>query len=270
MENNQSQQHEISPENEKLKKQKKTIIIIAISLVAFIIAYFMISLIDWNALFTKKNGATDNDIYFYSEDLSRDLFSDETYMGYDRSVSLKIESAGITNTITDKDAISHGEAVNLLYNLVEYMIIGNVEAYNSCFSSVYYENFSPKSYFTKQKLYNTVIIDVSSTEKIDEDGNYYTEYYYALDYKIRHNNGTLRNDVGSDAVRRQHILLSDRSGEVLIDTIYTINYIDTSPSSNLDIFIVLIFVIVAVAILIFLTVKIVTVYCKRKKAMGGK
>jgi len=229
MNNNQPYEQGASRDVEKLKKQKKAIIITAICLAAFLVLYFIISAIDWTALFKNKNnnGKDDeNNIYFYDESLSYDLSTDDIYMGYDRTVNLKIEAAGITNTITDKDIASHGETVSLLYNLIEYMISGNHEAYNSCFSPTYYKNNAPKSYFTKQKIYCITIINVSSSEKQDENGKYYNEYYFALDYKIRHNNGSLRDDVESDAIKRQHIILTDKTGEVLIDHIYTINYVN--------------------------------------------
>jgi hypothetical protein len=229
MNNKQPYEQSTTRDSEKLKKQKKAIIITAICLTGFILLYFVISAIDWSGLFA-NNGRDDNNgdngIYFYDESLSYDLSTDDIYMGYDRTINLKNESTGITNTITDKDIASHGEAVSLLYNFIEYMISGNVEAYNSCFSQTYYKNNSPKNYFTKQKLYSITIIDVSSTEKRDENGKFYNEYYFALDYKIRHNNGSLRGDVESDAIKRQHIILTDKSGEILIDYLYTINYID--------------------------------------------
>lgn len=209
-----------------IKKQKKAIIITFICLIAFVLVYCIVSMIDWSGLFAEEPINNDEYIYFYDEDLSRDLATDDMYMSYDRTVNLLIEATGISETITDEDRNSYNEAVNLLYNMVEYMTIGNVEGYNSCFSDIYFNKAEPKARFTKQKIYNITIIEVSQSEKKDENGKSYTEYYYKLDYMIRHNNGSLRNDVGSDGIKTQHIILSDRSGEVLIDTIYTLNYIN--------------------------------------------
>lgn len=209
-----------------VKKQKKAIIITFICLIGFVVIYGILSMIDWSSIFPKDNESHDEYIYFYSEDLSKDLDSDEVYMGYDRTINLLIESSGISETITDEDRTSYNEAINLLYDMVGYMTIGNVDGYNSCFSSIYLAQTEAKVRFTKQKIYNITIIEVSESEKKDSNGNVYTEYYYKLDYMIRHNNGSLRNDVGSDGIKTQHIILSDRTGEVLIDTIYTLNYIN--------------------------------------------
>ena len=47
-----------------------------------------------------------------------------------------------------------------------------------------------------------------------------------VEYMIRQNNGTFRTDVGSDAIRKQGVVMTDREGELLIDAIssYTYSY----------------------------------------------
>jgi len=210
----------------QIKKQKKAIIIVFICLISFVIIYFALSAIDWQSIFSSEGDDPDDYIYFYDEKYSKNLDEDEVYMGYDRTVNLLIEASGISETITEDDRTSYNEAVNLLYSMIEYIIIGNDEAYNGCFSPLYFSKAEPQGKFTKQKLYNITIIEVSQSEKEDERGNAYTEYYYKLDYMIRHNNGSLRKDVGSDGIKTQHIILSDRTGLVLIDSIYTLNPIN--------------------------------------------
>ena len=225
---NQPQMPKAQSNKENIKKQKKAIIIIFICLIGFVLIYSIISMIDWSGIFTNQPEDSGEYIYFYDEKLSQDLASDETYMSYDRTVNLLIEASGISETITEEDRAGYNEAINLLYSMIEYITIGNAEAYNSCFSSIYFSKADPIARFTKQKIYNITIIEVSQSEKADETGNIYTEYYYKLDYMIRHNNGSLRKDVGSDGIKTQHIILSDRTGDVLIDTIYTLNYINKS------------------------------------------
>ena len=209
----------------KLKKQKKTILIIFLCLVGFVAIYFSVYCI--SSLFPKYV-VNEHDIYFYDESYSQgDITKDETYMGLDRGIKYKNESTGVTVSILEKDLDGYNDAINLLYNMVEHMIMGDAEAYNNCFSPIYFSTESAKNRFTKQKLYNITIVETSITEKKDADGNSYVEYYYKLDYMIRHNNGSLRNDVGSDSIKSQHIYLSDRSGEVLIDKV--IVYTSVSP-----------------------------------------
>lgn len=209
----------------QLKKQKRTILIVFLCLVGFVALYCLLSMVDWQAIFNKEEPASPQNIYFYSEELSENLYSDEEYMSLDRSINLKKESTGWSDTITEEDLTSYNEAVNLIYSFIEYSIIGNVEAYNGCFSPIYYSQAAPKERFTKQKLYNITITEISITTKSDQSGASYTEYHYKLEYMIRHNNGSLRDDVGSDGIKPLYLYLSDRSGEVLIDTLYTLNYV---------------------------------------------
>ena len=152
-------------DSEKLKKQKKAIIITAICLTGFIFLYFIISAIDWSALLSNNGHGSNNsdqNIYFYDESLSYDLSTDDIYMGYDRTINLKIESTGISTTVTDKDIASHGEAVSLLYNFIEYMISGNAEAYNSCFSPTYYKNNTPKIIKNTFRTFNNLSFILTS------------------------------------------------------------------------------------------------------------
>lgn len=209
-----------------INKQKKLILIVMAALVAFVVLYFVIGSIDFEKLFKKDDATENKEIYFYDESLSKNIFQDEKYMELDRTVNLVKASMGTGKTIDDQDAVTEGPAVNLIYNMIGYMISGNNEAYNSCFSTEYYKYAQPIGKFTQQKLYNITITEVSKTDKTDENGNTYVEYYYTLEYMIRHNNGSLRKDMGSDCIKAQHIFLSERYGdEVLIDKIATIEYV---------------------------------------------
>ena len=217
--NNSHETHEnITPQDtakEKIRRQKKTILIVFLCMVGIVILYFAFYFI--SSLFPKYIENEFN-IYFYDEQYSTgDITKDEYYMDLNRVINFKRESTDITVSILEEDRNNYNEAVNLLYSMVEYMIMGNVEAYNGCFSPTYFSTQAPKERFTKQKLYNITIVEVSIEEKTDETGKNYTEYYYKLDYMIRHNNGSLRDDMGSDCIKSQHIYLSNRSGDMLID-----------------------------------------------------
>lgn len=212
----------------KLKNQKRTILIIMAALVIFVGLYFILSNIDFKKLFSQNDSFNSNKpIYFYDEELSKNIFQDEKYMELDRTINFAKKSWGTSETVfNDDEAVKCGPAFNTIYHMVGYIISGNHEGYNSCFSKNYYRYTTPVGRFTKQKLYNIVITEITTTDKVDEDGNPYVEYYYTLEYMIRHNNGSLRNDMGSDCVKTQHLYLSEsESGEVLIDKMFTINYI---------------------------------------------
>lgn len=213
----------------KVKKQKKIILIVIASLIAFVAVYFIIASIDFDKLMgTGDSTNTPEHIYFYDEELSENIFQDEKYMEKDRTINFVNLAWGTGTTLTnDDDAVSAGPAANLIYNMLGYILTGNHAGYNSCFSDYYYSNGGEvKGRFTQQKIYNITITEVSVTDKKDENGVTYKEYYYTLEYMIRHNNGTFRNDMGSDCIKTQHLFLSERySNEVLIDKMYTLDVI---------------------------------------------
>ena len=211
-------------------KQKKKIIKIMIGLLVFVLIYVGLTYVDFDKLF----GKTDEDggsapIYFYDESLSKNILQDEKYLEKDRSITFVKTSSGIGETLLDEqDAVEAGPAAKLLYNMLGYILSGNHDGYNSCFSDYYYSNGGEmKGKFTQQKIYKITITEVAVQDKTDENGESYKEYYYTLEYMIMHNNGTLRDDMGSDCIKTQHIYLSERYGdELLIDKLYTINYVE--------------------------------------------
>ena len=110
----------------------------------------------------------------------------------------------------------------LLYNLVEYIKRGDCENYNNCFSSYYFSNHERQDEFTKQKIYDIIITELPPQTKT-ADGKTFTEHSFTLEYRIRHNNGSLRRDVGSNQSKKQYVKISERMGEgLLIDDIYTL------------------------------------------------
>jgi len=230
-----SRKHMDEQRNDKaaLNKQKKVVLIIIGALVLFAILYFIVSTIDFDSLFNKKSDISDfvGNYYFYDESMSKYPSEDEWYM---TEAFKEVEySHGVSTVISEilfdeKDAAAKGKPVELLYNLVEYIKAGDYEGYNSCFSSYYYQTSQPQGPFTKQKIYDITITELSSQTK-SADGTAFIEYTYTLEYRIRHNNGTLRKDIGSDQIRKQYIVLSERAGEgILIDMIYIL--VDTVES----------------------------------------
>ena len=210
------------------KKLKKRISIILISLLAFIVLYYaVIDRIDIDSLFSKYDGPTSPTIIFYTANYDEDIFKDSAYMDLDRFIYF---NSGIEKTPINENGETnysgYGEVVEFLGNMVDLIIAGDYESYNDCFSSVYYANKlnTKKDAFTMQKLYNITIAKYSETQVSDDDGNNYTEYIYTLEYMIYKNNGTFRNDIGSDAIRTQYIKLTDRTGEILIDVVSNVTY----------------------------------------------
>lgn len=195
---------------------KKAVIIILAGMTAFVvIGYAAMQLLDFEAWLAQSDTEKHpNTIIFSTPDYDEDIYKDEIYMGLDRHIYIYNINTGLKESMDAESYGSYDEGIQLMYDFVSSIIAGDVERYNSFFAdSEYYEES-----FTKQKLYNIVITSYGS-EEYEDDGRTWTQYEFALEYMIRQNNGTLRLDLESDACRAQYITLSDRSGELLIESV---------------------------------------------------
>ena len=161
--------------------------------------------------------------YKFSDEYITDIeefLADEDYIAKDRTIYYYNASLGTTVGIAEGQYQDYGQCVELLCEMVESIIAGNATAYNQCFSELYFTKEEPQDEFSMQKLYD-IVIGTYSEETVTKDGKTYTEYIYTLEYKIRRNNGSLRDDMGSNGSRTQYLLISNREGTLLIDGIYT-------------------------------------------------
>ena len=144
-------------------------------------------------------------------------------MDLDRQIYYADPYTGVTVSVDRDSYWEHGDGFELLCHMIESIIAGDHEKYNSFFSDAYFEVEDEKEQFTPQKLYN-ITITLHSTEQINEEGASYTSEIYIVEYMIRQNNGTFRTDVGSDAIRKQLVVVTDREGEMRIDTVSSVTY----------------------------------------------
>lgn len=151
---------------------------------------------------------------FYPTDYDLDVTADEVYMGLDRYVHYK--TGNETFTITDGDYTVYNNAVVFFGKYFETVIAGDSETYNTFFSDLYYESNEPHIEFAPQMLYDIEIEMLSQDPQ--NDGT--TLYAFDVSYKIHRNDGTFRNDIGSDGSKKLYFeLYEDKEGNVLIDRI---------------------------------------------------
>lgn len=213
------------PESQKKNFKKKLIIILA-ALAALLLIMYLLTLI----LPAVLNGISEQDIEegtadynFYDPDFDENIYDDIEYLKLIENGVVKYDNASNSvSDVTKENASSFGDAVSFLYNYVYTVIEGDTKAYNALFSEKYFENNSPKEAFTMQKIYNCTIT-YYATESGAEEGNNYTKYIYKLKYNIYKNNGSFRTDIGEDA-KTQYIVITDREGKLLIDSVSTSNY----------------------------------------------
>lgn len=205
-------------------RSKRIVIISLIVSIVFIGAYFVI-----NAIINYDSGEKPpvQPIFFYEADWQKDIMKDPKYLELDRDIYYEDIRRNEKTTLTDENVASVSQdykvGVNLLRKYVRYVIKGNHKAINMMFSDAYYAaGYESKEAFTMQQLYDICITNCQLS-MITENGQTHQRYELWLEYKIRENNGTFRNDMGSDGKKPEYFIITDRNGDVKIDAIMQIN-----------------------------------------------
>ena len=204
---------------------KKKIIIILIIVSAVLLVMYALTLI-LPMLFEKLSSKEEEGsvkFNFYEPDYDEDIFTDEEYIALIKDGFLSYDDgANSISQISSDDIDQFGDHVELISNLVYSIQNGDSELYNSFFSDEYLSQNGKKENFTMQKIYDVTITYYGVEEVSDKTGNY-TRYIYKLKYRIYENNGTFRQDIDEDA-KTQYIVITERTGKLLIDSISTSKY----------------------------------------------
>lgn len=202
-------------------KLKRRIILVFVSVcVLLVLAYGAVSIAE-RALYGKQEENYSSSYIFYDADYDMNIYDDTAYMELNRYITF---SDGVVATaLNEADYIGQDEDVRFMIGYIESIIAGDAEAYNACFSEQYYTQNKPLDRFTMQKLYE-IKLTRTETQTEGEGDDEYTTHGYVVEYMIRHNNGTFRRDLGSDSIRAQYLVISDREGVWKIDNIITYSY----------------------------------------------
>lgn len=210
---------------ESTRKLKQRMIIVIICLAVFtVIAIPLISFLDnlekqqsVEELESKKEST----IIFFEPNWELDIMKDPAYLALDRTVYYNDVQYGITVALDQKNINKYGPAVEVLNQMIQFIIAGDADGYNQLLSVNYLENNDFEPPFTMQQLYD---IRISKVQETIVNGEY-TQYEFELEYRIRNNDGTFRTDIGSDESKRQYVILSNStSNDVLIDQILGYKY----------------------------------------------
>jgi len=148
-----------------------------------------------------------------------DIFKYEDYLKFDRNIYYHDKNTGFTQSIDEADSIYYGEGFKVAYDIVNAIMHGDVDEYNSLVA----EN-EQREYFTQQQLYD-IKITKESEEKITTENGDCVRYRIKVEYKIHENNGTYRNNIESDASRPQYYIIDNLSGELILTDIEEKYYI---------------------------------------------
>lgn len=211
------------------KTAKKAIIIVFLTvLVSMVVLYCILLAIQKRSDSEKKQP---NNYRFDYVNYDEDIFGDKEYMSYDRNVYYTSVNSYMTVSI-ERDSLddvseAYKSPVLFMLDYIDAMINGEADTFNAYHAPEFYTNGrTPLERFTMQKLYSITITAVDNW--YDDSGAEAVRYYnMGIDYMIKNNNGTLRNDMGSDAIRRKYLTLRETADG-------TITIIDESYFSRLE------------------------------------
>ena len=208
-------------------KLKKVIIITIAAILVLLIATYVLTVV-LEHLKSSSGGTNsvpqDSILVFPPADYNENIFDDEIYMTFNRGI--KFTQGGFGITLSEQDLETYGVSAKLFFDYFGDVMNGRYEAYGDYFTDRYKKDVKLPERFTMQNVYD-IDVQLFSREVIDDSSKKYRETY-EVRYKIRNNNGTLRNDVESDTIKPIvfELIVDDQNNTADIDDIYPVVTID--------------------------------------------
>lgn len=156
-------------------------------------------------------GSTQSYIY-YPIDYDLDIMTEAEYLDLDRNIYYTENSE--TFSLNEYPLEEMDLDMQFFFKYFELAIDGDYNEYNKLFTEKYYESNEPYYSFTQQMIYDIRLERLGEKVVDGED-----VFYYNVSYRIHKNNGTFRNDIGSDGAKTLCFTLVERDGKILIDAI---------------------------------------------------
>ena len=191
----------IAQQNKKMRKK----LLIALGATVGVVALLMSLLLIIKACREEETDFELDESYFYPT-YQGDIFEYEEYLDKRPDVILYCEDPdglGHTTEIKDDPNKSFAPEVLFLRDFLEIMMHADIDAYNACFNEIYYKKHQKQAAFSQQMIYEAEIR--FANEETATNGEKTSTYY--LFYKLYQNDGSLRRDVGSDAIVPMRVVL---------------------------------------------------------------
>lgn len=203
----------IAVQNKKMRKKLLIALIVTVSVAVILVSVLLIV----KALQEKNSAFSLPDSYFYPTHQG-DIFEYDDYLQKRPDVIFFCEDPDGIGRTTDNLEDFPREAL-YLRDFLQIMMRADIDAYNNCFNEIYYKNHQKQVAFSQQMIYEAEIRYASEEETANGER---TVIYY-LCYKLYENDGSLRRDVGSDAMVPMKVVLRVTStGEISISEWATI------------------------------------------------
>ncbi len=135
-------------------------------------------------------------------DYSVNILEEEAYLKLNRAVYYLEYGTG--EELNEENFKSVGVASEFFYRYFESLIHGEADTYRSMLTDRYIADHNVPKRFTMQRIYDIrveLFQDVSSATYHGMDAQV---YYFEVSYKINRNDGTFRNDIGSNRSSTQY------------------------------------------------------------------
>ncbi len=146
----------------------------------------------------------------YTPDYDLDVRTVSEYMELDRNIYFK--KGGEKFVVEESE--DNSPDLKFFIKYFDCAINGRYNEYNKMFTDNYYKTNEPYVRFAPQMIYD---ISIEKLSERYENGK--TNYTYNVTYRIYKNNGTFRNDIGSDGAKTLFFALVEDNGEIKIDRI---------------------------------------------------
>ena len=187
-------------------KKKRRVIIIFITLIGLMAVLIILNFvmdkvneIPISELFDTPKEETVNKNYTFTEpDYETNIMEDSEYL--DKNRYIEYTNGAISVTITDGKFNEHGKPLVFFNEYFTAVINGDHNTFNNFFTDDYYsdKNHVPYEKFTMQRVYNINVTHIRESLITTEKNYGKTMYTLKVSYMIMKNDGTFRNDMGSD------------------------------------------------------------------------
>lgn len=208
-------------QNLKANNKKRLIIvlsvIVALMFLLALVAYF--GPIVFNKIVSPKEES--EYIFFYPADYEVDPYADPKFMIQSRGVYYLEANTGVL--VTDETRPTVRKTAVFFEEYFKLAVEGKYEEIQSFYDRSLYNGLKIPEKFTPQKIYDIEIEFYQETPDLNNEDVVYE--YYIVRYKIMYNNGTFRNDIGSDETRPLMFTVMNTDEEYKIIGIEKIKYI---------------------------------------------
>ncbi len=200
------------------RKRMKKMLIRVLLFSAAVLALLFIGVLVLQQIFPAPSVNSNlNNIYFYPP-YEGDIFENQRYLGLNPEIVMYRNTdsdAGASVQIHREQTEKFDATVFYLCDWIELMKRGDVDGYNACFNSNYFQTNAPQAKFSQQMIYDA---EIRFSKKMSDQGD--TLFTYRLHYRIYRNDGTLRDDVGSGAIVPQTVVLRvSPNGDISIESL---------------------------------------------------